>query len=565
MVGNHRMGEGDLPKILIVDDHTDGQRLMEEMLRTLPAEIHKVSSGTEALGVIVCHEVAVVLMEVQVFGLDGLSTAIAMQSNKSMRQPPIIFITEAGGDDATEFKGYEAGAVDFLYKPVHPSVLRAKVEVFLNLYRLRREISNQNAILEERVAQRTAELKTACEVAEAASNAKGEFLANMSHELRTPMTAILGFTDILLSSLTQPENIDSARTVKENGEYLLNLINDILDLSKIESGNIDIEQIETSPYQIIADVVSLMNVKAVAKGLSLDVEFDSPVPETIRTDPVRIRQILINIVGNAIKFTETGSIRLIARLVDEFADEPKLQFDVVDTGIGIPEDKIDKIFKPFIQADGSTTRLFGGTGLGLSISKRLVELLGGKFSVSSTVNKGSTFTISVSTGLLEDARLIRNSAEAKLRVTDNEPSEIDGLSLCNHRILVVEDGADNQRFISFMLERAGAEVTLADNGRIGADLATVASSEGRPFDVMLMDMQMPVMDGYVATRQLRDKGYTLPIIALTAHAMAADRSKCIIAGCDDYMSKPISRKRLLELVAKYAARTNTPEAAIVES
>jgi PAS domain S-box-containing protein len=399
------------------------------------------------------------------------------------------------------------------------------------------------------------ELAKAREDSEASNQAKSEFLANMSHEIRTPMTAILGFNDILLDNATEPEDVDAARTVKENGEYLLNLINDILDLSKIESGKLDVEQIASSPHQIIADVVSLMRVRAKAKGLPLDVRYDGPVPEAICSDPTRLRQILINVVGNAIKFTETGSVLIVSRLLNEAGEQPKLQFDVIDTGVGIPADKIEQIFKPFTQADGSTTRNFGGTGLGLSISKRLVELLGGQISVSSTVGNGSTFSFTVSTGQLDDVRLIQDTAEAGVETVGSKTADDTDAPLRNYRILLAEDGPDNQRLICFILKKAGAEVTLADNGQIGFDLATAAKSEGRPFDVILMDMQMPVLDGYEATRRLREDGYTLPIIALTAHAMSSDRQKCLDAGCDDYTTKPIDRKKLIELVASYAKRT----------
>ncbi|PHS00773.1 MAG: hybrid sensor histidine kinase/response regulator [Blastopirellula sp.] len=553
------MREEQLPKILIVDDRPDGQRVMEETLRSIPADLHFVSSGAEALGVIMSHEIAVVLMEVQMLGLDGFSTAIAMKSScRSMRQTPIIFITDAGADESAEYKGYEAGAVDYLYKPVNPHVLRAKVEVFLNLYRLQREIRRKNDVLEER----TAELMAACDAAQAASIAKGHFLANMSHELRTPMTAILGFSDILLRSLEKPENIDFATTVKVNGEYLLNLINDILDLSKIESGKLDVEQIAYSPHQIITDVVSLMSVRAKAKGLPLVVQFDGPVPEFIYTDPTRLSQILINIVGNAIKFTKTGLIKIVTRLLNETCGDPKLQFDVIDTGIGIPADKCEEVFNPFTQADSTTTRKFGGTGLGLSISKRLVELLGGEFSVSSTVGEGSTFSITVSTGPLDDVRLIRDTSEACAETTDGKVVDVRDIPLCNRRILLTEDGPDNQRLIGFVLKKAGAKVTLADNGLIGWELATAAKAEGRPFDVILMDMQMPILDGYSATRRLRNDGYSSPIIALTAHAMSGDRQKCLDAGCDNFATKPIDREKLIELVASYAKRSEVVEATL---
>jgi PAS domain S-box-containing protein len=420
------------------------------------------------------------------------------------------------------------------------------------------EMDQQDAI--ERNGETVRELEIANEqvqqaylAAEVATQSKSEFLANMSHEIRTPMTAILGFTDILLDNVNTPDAIDAARTVKKNGDFLLNLINDILDLSKIESGKLEVEQVASSPHQIIADVVTLMGVRAKAKGLPLDVEFDGPVPETICTDPTRLRQILINVVGNAIKFTETGSVEIVTRLLNETDEEPKLQFDVTDSGIGIPADKIEKLFKPFTQADGSTTRKFGGTGLGLSISKRLVELLGGEFSVTSTVGEGSTFSVTVSTGQLDDVRLIHVSGES----VNEEINEEINAPLHNLRILLAEDGPDNQRLIGFILKKAGAEVTLADNGQIGLEFATAAKLEGRPFDVVLMDMQMPILDGYSATRRLRNDGYTLPIIALTAHAMSSDRQKCLDAGCDDYTTKPIDRKNLIELVASYAKQAES--------
>ena len=403
--------------------------------------------------------------------------------------------------------------------------------------------------------QQKAKLIKAKYDAEVSNRSKSEFLANMSHEIRTPMTSILGFTDLLLDNVSTTENIAWASTIKRNGEYLLNLINNILDLSKIDAGKIELEQISTSPHQLIADVVSLMRVPSTAKKLTLDVKFDGSIPEKIQTDPTRLRQVLINLIGNAIKFTEAGGIQVVSRLLNETGEDPKLQIDVIDTGIGIPSSKIDQIFKPFTQADGSTTRDFGGTGLGLSISKHFIELLGGEFNVSSTFGDGSTFSITIPTGSLDNIKVIQNVVEAGVETKNEKVTGITDLPLNNKRILLTEDGQDNQRLISFVLKKAGAEVTLADNGQIGLDLATTAKTEGRPFDVVLMDMQMPVLDGYSATSQLRSDGYTGPIIALTAHAMSSDRQKCTDAGCDDYTTKPINRKKLIELVATYANRT----------
>ncbi len=414
---------------------------------------------------------------------------------------------------------------------------------------------SQRVLIDQALELAKMDLIKAKEAAETANKTKSEFLANMSHEIRTPMTAILGFTDILLGNVSKPENVDSVQTIKRNGESLICLINDILDLSKIEAGKLDVELIDCSPHQVIADVTSLMRVRTQAKGLLLKVRFDGPIPETICSDPTRLRQVLINTVGNAIKFTETGEIQVIVRLLDTDGDEPKLRFDVTDTGIGIPADKIENLFLPFTQADSSTTRKFGGTGLGLTISKRLIELLDGTISVSSTMGKGSTFSITVSTGALKSVQMIENFSESVIECVDTNVVEGPESVLSNCRILFAEDGPDNQRLIGFILKKSGADVTIVDNGQIAFEKATEALTEGRPFDVILMDMQMPVLDGYAATRKLRNTGYPHPIIALTAHAMSTDRQKCFDSGCDDYATKPINRKKLIKTIASYAKKT----------
>ncbi len=396
--------------------------------------------------------------------------------------------------------------------------------------------------------------------AEAASRTKSEFLANMSHEIRTPMTAILGFADVLLSNVKTPEDVEAAKTVKRNGEYLLTIINDILDLSKIESGKLQLEQLLCSPARIVEEITALMRIRGDAKGLPLSVEYAGPIPETITTDPTRLQQVLTNLVGNAVKFTETGSVRIVTRLDENAEGGPKLQCDVVDTGIGMTPQQLDKLFQAFTQGDMSTSRKFGGTGLGLAISKRLAELMGGDIAVTSTPGKGTTFRLTVAAGPLDGVARIQPATETASPATPSAQTAERPRTKLDCRVLLVEDGPDNQRLISVLLKKRGAEVTLAENGQVAVDMvltkppgsATEDKHRSEPFDVILMDMQMPVMDGYEATARLRQQGYRGPIVALTAHAMSYDRQKCLDAGCNDYLTKPIDREKLVETVARYA-------------
>jgi two-component system CheB/CheR fusion protein len=393
------------------------------------------------------------------------------------------------------------------------------------------------------------------QLTESATRAKSEFLANMSHEIRTPMTAILGYADVLLNEpgidRSPPDRIEAIRTIQRNGTYLLDLINDILDLSKVEAGKMHVERTACAPMQVLADVASLMRVRADAKRLPLTVECTGCVPATIQNDPLRLRQVLINLVGNAIKFTEKGSVRIVARLAQRLGKQPLLQVDVIDTGVGLTPQQMSGIFQPFNQADSSTTRKFGGTGLGLTISKRLAEVLGGDITVSSVPGKGSTFSLTVETGDLAGVPMLQSPVEVATAPPPTAARPAPSATRLDGRILLAEDGLDNQRLIHLLLTKAGASVTLAENGQVVCELALAARDKGEPFDVILMDMQMPVMDGYQATYYLRCEGYTGPILALTAHAMAGAEAKCLAAGCDGYLTKPLDRASFLPAIASW--------------
>ncbi len=388
-------------------------------------------------------------------------------------------------------------------------------------------------------------LRVSIENAETANRAKSEFLANMSHEIRTPMNAILGFTEVLKRGYgkNQGDSTKYLDTIHSSGKHLLTLINDILDLSKVESGRLEIDKISCQPHEIIREVIQVIGIKAQEKNISLDFEVMGSIPETIVSDPARLRQIVTNLLGNAIKFTDKGGVKIVLSY-HQSNNESALMIDVIDTGIGVSNEKLGVIFDPFVQADSSVHRTFGGTGLGLAISRKFARALDGDIKVSSEFGKGTTFTVSIDTGPLDGVNFI----DAESMVTlDQVPqsAEHQHWEFPSANILVVDDGKENRELLQLVLEDVGLQVVLAENGRVGLE-----KTQQRDFDIILMDIQMPVMDGFTAVGLMREHGIKVPIIALTANAMKGVEEECLAAGYSGYQSKPLDLELLIETLAE---------------
>lgn len=667
--------------ILIVDDRPEGLVTIEAVLTEPGYNLVKASSGSEALAHILNHDFAVILMDVQMPDMDGFETARLVKKRDRSKHVPIIFVTAINKADKFVSDGYAAGAVDYLFKPFDPAILKSKVAVFVDLYRKNRKLMQQTETLREMQKRETArvladleiesrrryqsladaiplivwrandqgvidyynhffhfytglstedsrqrgwrhvihpedieplekmwteslssgagfelecriqqgqsaehrwhlmrvipeidtssqltnwigtatdihdqkvmlqQLMLAKEQADAASEAKSRFLANMSHEIRTPLGAMLGFTELLVThKLSEGKKKEYSATIMRNGELLSRIIDEILDLSKVEAGKLSVERSEIQVLDLLNDVRSMMTLQAQEKGLKFEMSIEGKVPVRMNTDPSRLRQILTNIIGNGIKFSAQGDVSVVVGLRPSVDFKPVFFARITDSGPGLTYEQIQKLFQPFSQVDNSMSRKFGGTGLGLALSRRFANALGGDVVVhESPPGKGCTFIVTVDPGPLENVEFVDRLDQ--LNPQKNEIKMVSKSSvLRGFKVLLVEDSKDNQELVSNFLQVAGAEVELANNGEEGVSKAL----EG-DHNLVLMDIQMPILDGYSATRKLRAQGFGKPIIAFTAHAMNEERQRCLNAGCTEHLTKPINRAELIERVRKYSS------------
>jgi signal transduction histidine kinase len=516
------------PRILIIDDVLENVAVLGETLSD-PYEIQFATSAMEGLELIRRTPPDLILLDVMMPELDGYELCSMLKRDPSTRDIPVIFVT-AKSDTESESHGLSLGAVDFIQKPINREVVRARVLLHLTLKSREAELQSLNADLESKVAQRTLDLSEALVLAEDAARMKSEFLANMSHELRTPLNAVIGLAQIGYRESVARGAIDNYYPrIQKTGQHLLGVVNDVLDFSKIEAGKLVIEARPFELSGVIEASLEMIEQTANQKGLALHTQGPESAPGWVIGDAKRLQQVLVNLLANATKFTESGDVRLtIEREQDQY------RFCVADTGIGLSPAQLSRLFSPFEQADGSTTRRFGGTGLGLVICRNLARQMGGDVSVRSELGKGSEFCVSVP---LPAAQAPRPS---------DETDAISGARLNGIRLLVAEDVELNRFLLGQMLAHEAAEVEFVENGREAVDY--VERHGIARIDLILMDVQMPVMDGLEATRRISALAPSVPIVALTAHAMPEERARCLEAGMLAHVAKPIDIDLLVTTV-----------------
>jgi len=519
------------PKILIVDDIIENLLTLEAVLGDFDVEFVKALSGNEALALCLDNDFALAIIDIQMPEMDGYETVKIMRQIKRTRNLPIIYVSAIYKEEFHVEKGIEVGAVDFIIKPISPKIIIGKVKIFLELYNYRTQLENLVEKRTQELKNANLELSIARDEAERAARSKSVFLATMSHEIRTPLNGIIGMTHLLQGGQLNDEQKELLDIITVSGDNLLGIINDILDYSKIESRMIDLEKIPFSLKQTVEEIIRLLKLRVDEKGLDLYKNIHPSVPDNLIGDPLRLKQVLINLVSNAVKFTERGNITIHCEAVGNENNRVELKFRVVDTGIGISDEGKDKLFKEFSQVDASTTRIYGGSGLGLAISKHLSQLMGGTIGVESTPGEGSDFWFTAWFDLAQD--IVKSKS---IGVIDEQL-----LLLTSLKVLLVEDNYINQKVARYTLEKVGVACDVADNGEKAVEMYRL-----KKYDIILMDLMMPVKDGYEATSEIRslEKKTMIQkpvrIVAMTANAMKEDRDLCLACGMDDFISKPFN-------------------------
>lgn len=551
--------ERDYPvNILIVDDRPENLLAIEAVLEDEPYRLIRALSGPEALKCLLREEIAVILMDVQMPGMDGFETASHIQAYERSKHVPIIFISANSKEAQHLSAGYSAGAIDYMVKPFVPQILKAKIQAFIRLYDMQKSLQLQAEQLESanadlvrttaRLTKAEAQARESKEIAERASMAKSEFLSFMSHEIRNPLNGVIGMMDLLLESGLQPEQRELADMIMQSGNAIVSIMNDVLDYSKLESGRMEMAEEPFLLKGCLEQVRDIYTAQLREKKLDYIVVVDPLLPGIVEGDVSRLQQILLNLVGNAVKFTAEGGIYILVTKAGLSGDSLTVEFRVMDTGVGIPMPIADRMFRPFAQGSASTSRHYGGSGLGLAISKALTEMMGGDIRFAETEGPGCTVVFTVKLRLCREPEIAYRRMEHALRISEETAKE----AAHAQRILMVEDRKESQKLLQHMLRHLGHTVEIAENGE---EALAALGAAGSRYDLVLADIHMPVLNGVEMGRRLQRMSrteYNPTLIALTADMREELEGDCLEAGFAEVVRKPLRMESLRQLLMRHA-------------